>query len=246
MEANKKILGIITARGGSKRLPGKNIKDFLGKPLLAWSIETGKASGVFDRFILTTEDEKIADIGKRYGIEVPFMRPAEYALDTSKSFDAVKHAYEWLRDNDSYEADFIILLEPTAPGRQPFHIQEVAELIKRSDLDSLMGISELPAHFHPNKVVKVLGDQTIVKYNENKLIRESEIRNQDFSKVHFTNSTIYAFKPANFYRNPPSLWGDKVYGYLMNNKYAIDIDTLKDWEMAELKMNLIFKKHGKI
>ena len=94
------VLGIITARGGSKRVPSKNIKDFLGKPLLAWSIETGKASGVFDRFVLSTESPEIAEIGKRFGIDVPFMRPVEYASDTSSSFGAIKHAYEWLRDND--------------------------------------------------------------------------------------------------------------------------------------------------
>src|SRR3989338_1081495 len=236
MPANKKILGIITARGGSKRLPRKNIKDFLGKPLLAWSIETGKESGVLDRFILSTEDEEIANVGRKCGIEVPFLRPAEYAQDNSKSFDAIKHAYEWLRDTDSYEADYIILLEPSAPGRQAFHIKEVAKLIQKENIDSLMGISELPVHYHPDKVVKVLDDQNIVKYSSGKLIREFEIRNQDFSKVHFTNSTIYAFKPSNFYRNPPSLWGDKVHGYLMENKYAIDIDTSQDWELAELKM----------
>jgi len=233
------ILGIITARGGSKRVPRKNIKNFLGKPLLAWSIETGKESGVFDRFVLTTEDEEIAEIGRRHGIEVPFMRPAEYAQDTSKSFDCIKHAYEWLRDNDNYKADYIILLEPTSPGRQTFHVQEVSKLIQKEGIDSLTGITELPAHFHPHKVVKYLEDNTVVRYHEEKLIRESQVRNQDFSKLYFTNSAIYAFKPENFYKDPPSLWGDKVYGYIMDEKYATDIDTPEDWALAELKMKLL-------
>ncbi len=243
MSSNKKnILGLITARGGSKRVPRKNIKEFLGRPLLAWSIDTGKQAGVFDRFVLTTEDEEIAAAGKKYGIEVPFRRPAEYALDTSKSFDAVKHAYEWLRDNDGFTADYIILLEPTAPGRQPFHIQEVAKLIEQGDFDSLMGVTELPAHYNLEKVVKRLDDETIVR--QDRLIRETERRNQEFSKLYFTNSAIYAFKPANFYNEHPSLWGDRVYGYVMDEKYAMDIDTLYDWQVAEIKMKMLLDEKG--
>ena len=222
-------------------MPKKNIKNFLGKPLLAWSIEAGRESGVFDRFVLSTEDEEIVNVGKKYGIEVPFARPAEYAQDTSKSFDAVKHAYEWLL-GDGFAADIIILLEPTSPGRQPFHIREVAELMQKSDVDSVMGVSALPGHFHPEKVVKILPDKTIVRYASEKLIRESEVRNQDFKEAHFTNSAIYAFRPQNFYKNPPSLWGNKVEGYLMDEKYAFDIDTPYDWEMAELKMRLLLEK----
>src|SRR3989344_887204 len=233
-KSSKKILGLITARGGSKRVPRKNINEFLGKPLLAWSIETGKQSGVFDRFVLTTEDQEIAEVGKKYGIEVPFMRPAEYAQDMSKSFDAIRHAYEWLRDNENYVADYIILLEPTGLGRQPFHIREVAELIQKEDIDSLMGVTELAGVFHPHKVMERKEGGVLVRHYEDKLIRETEKRNQDYSKLYFTNSAIYAFKPANFYGAHPSLWGDRVYGYVMDEKYAIDIDTVEDWVLAEL------------
>lgn len=230
------ILGLITARGGSKRVPRKNIKEFLGKPLLAWSIETGKAAQVFDRFVLTTEDAEIAALGEKYGIEVPFMRPMEYAQDMSKSFDAVRHAYEWLRDNDNYAADYIILLEPTGLGRQPFHIREVTELIQKDEIDSLMGVSELAGVFHPHKVMEKKEGGILVRFHEGRLIRETEKRNQDYSKLFYTNSAIYAFKPRNFYGAHPGLWGDKVYGYVMDEKYAIDIDTPYDWQMAELKM----------
>src|SRR3989344_3310780 len=142
-----KILGIITARGGSKRLPRKNVKDFLGKPLLAWTIEIGKKAKIFDRFILTTDDDEIAKIGKEYGVEVPFKRPPEFAQDTSSSYDTIRHAVEWLRDNSGYSPNWLILFEPTSPGRQPFHIKEVAKLIsKNPKFDSLIGISETPGH----------------------------------------------------------------------------------------------------
>ena len=93
-------------------------------------------------------DKEIAEIGEKYGIEVPFMRPEEFAQDRSTSYDAILHAVEWLKENEDYEADWIILLEPTAPARQAFHIQEVARLInEKKDFDSLIGISEMPHHF---------------------------------------------------------------------------------------------------
>src|SRR3989344_2861974 len=236
------VLGIITARGGSKRVPSKNIKDFLGKPLLAWSIETGKASGVFDRFVLSTESPEIAEIGKRFGIDVPFMRPVEYASDTSSSFGAIKHAYEWLRDNDGFTADRIILLEPPAPGRQPFHVREVVELIGREDIDSVLGVTELSSQYHPEKILKKDSGNMLMRYHDGKLIREGVKRSQEFSKLYFPNASISAFKPANFYRAPPSLWGDRVYGYKMEAKYAFDIDTPDDWNIAEYKMRALLNE----
>ncbi len=232
-----KILGIITARGGSKRVPRKNIKEFLGKPLLAWSIEIGKEADVFDRFILTTEDKEIAEIGKKYGIEVPFMRPKEFALDTSKSFDAIRHAVEWLKESDNFYPDWIILLEPTSPGRRPFHIREIVEIIKNNQgkIDSIIGISKLPSHYHPLKVLK-MENGGLVKRQTGKLIRETEIRNQDFPELYYSNSAIYAFRTGNLFGENPNLWGNKTLGYLMDEKYSMDIDTLEDWLMAEIKM----------
>lgn len=243
MANDKKVLGLVTARGGSKRVPRKNIKEFLGKPLLAWTAEVGLESGVFDRFVLTTDDQEIADVGKHYGLEVPFLRPAEFARDTSTSLDAIKHAVEWLRDNEGYENEHIVLLEPTAPGRQVSHVREVAELIRRGDVDSIYGVTELPAHYHPLKVMKMNEDGTIVRATTGKLIRESHVRNQDYDKVYFTNSAIYAFTTANFYHpSHPSLSGDRTLGYIMDEKYAFDIDTPEDWIMAEMKMKLLLDR----
>ncbi len=224
-------------------MPRKNIKDFLAKPLLAWSIETGKEAGVFDRFILTTEDKEIAEIGKKYGIEVPFMRPEELAKDTSSSYETIKHAVEWLKDNENYEPDWIILLEPTSPGRQPFHIQETAKIIReKNGIDSLIGVSELSPHYHPLKILK-RDDKGMVARYSGKLIRESEIRNQDFSLLYYSNSAIYAFKVSNLFdAKHPSLWGDRTLGYVMDNKYAFDIDTSDDWLIAEIKMQKLLEE----
>ena len=110
-----KILGIIPARGGSKSVPRKNIKDLGGKPLIAWTIEAAKASGVFDRLILTTDDEEIAEVGKKWGAEVAFMRPAELAQDTTPTLPVLQHAVKWLEDNDGSKPDAGMILQPTTP-----------------------------------------------------------------------------------------------------------------------------------
>lgn len=233
------ILGLITARGGSKRLPGKNIKYFHGQPLIVWSIKAGLESGVFDKFVLTTDDKDIAEVGIQNGLEVPFLRPPELAQDASSSFDAIKHAVVWLKENQNYEADWIILLEPSSPGRQPFHIQEVAQIITKENVDSVVGISEIPAHYSPQKAL-IFSQDHLLTTASGALVRDLNHRNQDLAKSYYINSSIYAFKVKNLFdESNPSLWGEKTYGYLMDSKYALDIDTPEDWDMAEFKIKKI-------
>ena len=236
----KKILGLVTARGGSKRVPRKNVKEFCGKPLLAWTAGAGKESGVLDRFVLSTEDAEIARIGKEYGIEVPFTRPAELASDTAGSFDVVHHAVEWLRDNEGYETDWVILLEPSSPGRQSFHLREVAELINtREDVDSIIGISEMPAHFSHLRELVPDKHGIVTRVGDGAILRNLIHRNQDIPKSYYINSALYAFKTTNLFDGNNSLWGDSAYGYIMDEKYALDIDTPSDWLVAEVKMKYL-------
>lgn len=235
------ILGLITARGGSKRVPRKNVKDFLGKPLLAWSVEVGNKADVFDKFILSTDDDEIATIGKESGIDVPFMRPHELAEDTSGSFGVVKHAVEWMEENQNFKADWIVLLEPPAPGRQPFHIQEVVELAKQNVADSIVGITEIPGHFSHLKEMKLDEQGIITRITDGEIMRNLIHRNQDIPKSYFINSTIYAMKYKNLFDSNDSLWGDSTYGYLMDEKYAFDIDTEKEWLIAEVMMEQLLE-----
>jgi CMP-N-acetylneuraminic acid synthetase len=238
-----KILGLITARGGSKRVPRKNIKEFCGKPLLAWTVEVGKASGVLDRFILSTEDAEIAKVGKDNGIEVPFTRPAELASDTAGSFGVVKHVVEWLHEHEKYEAPWIILLEPSSPGRQTFHLQEIAKLIdERSDFDSLIGVSETPGHVSFLKQLTPNSNGILTRVGDGAILRNLIHRNQDVPKSYFINSAVYAFKTKNLFDGNNSLWGNSTYGYIMDSKYALDIDTPEDWLIAEVKMHSLLKE----
>ena len=126
---NKSILAIITARGGSKGVPGKNIKDLGGKPLIAWTIEAGKESKYIDRLITTSDSNEIIKVSVEYGSEAPFVRPSSLANDLSKQEDAITHAMEWVEINDK-EYDYILLLQPTSPFRDSDEINAVVELLE--------------------------------------------------------------------------------------------------------------------
>ena len=238
-----KIIGIITARGGSKRVPRKNVRAFLGKPLLAWSVEAGLKSKTIKRWILSTDDSEIAEIGRKYGAEVPFMRPKELAFDTSTSLDVLQHAVLWLKEKEKKIPDWMVLLEPPSPGRQPFHIDEVASIIeeKNNEIDSICGVSELLGNLSAHKSLKIKSDKTLVRYYDDAPFRSLIFRNQDVPPSYFINSAIYAFKVSKMLSNPPSLWGDRVRAYVMDSKYAIDIDTPEDWIVGEAKMKELLR-----
>lgn len=242
MPNKKSIICIMPARGGSKRFPRKNIKKFLGKPLLAWTIKVAKDSGVLDRIILSTDDKEIARIGMKYGTEVPFMRPKKFAQDRSTPLSVVQHAIKWLKDKEDYGVDWVVFLEPSSPGRQTFHIQEVVRLInQKRDIDSIVGISEIPGHFSPLKALSMGESGLITRYPDGELVRNLTHRNQDLPALYFINSAIYAFKATNFFEENPSLWGNRVLGYIMDSRYAIDIDTPDDWLTAEVRMRGMLK-----
>ncbi|HAK87973.1 MAG TPA: acylneuraminate cytidylyltransferase family protein [Nitrospiraceae bacterium] len=133
----KNITAIIPARGGSKGLPGKHLKPLLGKPLIAYTIEAAKQCALIDRVIVTTDDEKIAEVAKKYGAEVPFIRDAELAGDYVPIEPVLKHAVEWLENNENYKTDIVVYLQSTDVFRKKRMIEEViTRLLERDDLDS--------------------------------------------------------------------------------------------------------------
>lgn len=229
-----KILGIIPARGGSKSVPRKNIKDLAGKPLIAWTIEAAKAAAVLDRVVLTTDDEEIAEVGRRYGVDAPFMRPKELAEDKTPTLPVLQHAISWLKENDGYEPDAVMLLQPTAPLRQARHIVEAVELFKKSGADSVVSVVEIPGHFSPYWAV-VEGSDGRAKLFTGDPIRKRITRRQDFpQKTYAHNGAIYLFKTRLLF-DPyePSLYGDHVRLYPLEEKYSVNIDGLEDWAHAE-------------
>lgn len=236
-----KILGIIPARGGSKSIPRKNIKLFLGRPLISWVIETLKQSGVCDRVIVSTDDQEIADVSKQYGAEVPFMRPAEFAEDTTPTLPVLQHAVQWLKENEGYDPDYVVLLEPTSAGKRPFHIKGVVDLLVSTGADAAFSVAEVPGVLSPYWQLNLDSERRVLLFtggSMKKVIR----RRQDLPKTYYRNSSIYAFRPHLLFTDDPSFYGDDVRAYITDSKYALDIDTPEDWVVAEREFKKILNE----
>lgn len=228
-----KVLGIITARGGSKGIPGKNIKLLNGKPLMAYTIEAAQKSGVLDRIILSTDDPAIAEVATRYGCEVPFMRPKELADDKAAHLPVLQHAVKWLKDNEGYEPDTVLLLQPTSPLRQAVHIQEAVEKIKATGADSVLSVAEIPDHYHPSKAMILDEKGGLLLINGNP-VRKRIARRQDLPRAYWSVGSIYLFKTnLLFHPEEPNFYGEYVEPYVVDKKYVIDLNTMDDWEEAE-------------
>ena len=141
-----RILGLINARGGSKGIPGKNTKPLLGKPLIAWSVETAKACPSINRVIVSTEDKTIANIAREYGAETPFMRPKELATDECLQIDVIIHAVEWLEKTEGSKYDYICLLQPTCPVRLVDDVEGALKLLIESKADSVITVAPVRGH----------------------------------------------------------------------------------------------------
>jgi CMP-N,N'-diacetyllegionaminic acid synthase len=227
------VLGVVTARAGSKGLPGKNTRLLAGKPLIAYTIDAACASGVFDRLILSTDDDETAAIGRRLGCEVPFMRPAALAADDTPHLPVMQHAVAWLRDHERYEPEWVMILMPTSPLRQPRHIVESVELALSSGADSVVSVDRVPAHFHPLRMLSVDEHGWARLYPGDRPVRHRPVRRQGMPDAWVFNGAIYLFKSALLFDADPSLYGDRVASYPMTPPYGQNIDDAADWAEAE-------------
>lgn len=225
MYKGKKILGLIPARGGSKGIPSKNIIEIYGKPLIQYSIECAKGSKYLDRTIISTDDTKIKDVAVKCGGDVPFMRPPELALDTSKTIDAVVHAINWLKEHGE-EYDYLVLLQNTVPLRKPWHIDEAIEKLFASNEKSLVSVTEVDEN--PVLMRTINADGTV----HNLLNVNSTMRRQDFPKFYRVDGAIYIQKLDKDFGLNTSL-NDGRLSYIIEERYSVDIDTYLDIRKIE-------------
>ena len=229
-----KVLGVVTARAGSKAIPRKNTRLLAGKPLIAHTIDAARASGVLDRLILSTDDEEAAAIARERGCEVPFVRPAALATDETPHLPVMQHALTWLRDPDAYSPDWVMILLPTSPLRQPVHIREAIDLAAASGADSVVSVDELPPHYHPMRVVTIDEGGWARLFVGGEPVRRRPGRRQDMPKAWVLNGAIYLFRTALLFDAvEPSLYGDKVAAYTMSPPYGLNIDDPGDWDVVE-------------
>lgn len=233
---NKRILGIITARGGSKGIPGKNVKPLLGKPLIFYTIDAAQQSGVFDRIILSTDDKEIADAANTYGCETPFMRPQELAQDSTQHMPVIQHAVTWLKENEGYEPEYVMILQPTSPLRQPFHIQEAAALMEQTSADSVLSVALIPEQYSIHKAM-VKNENGFLTLYGGEPVWKRTARRQDLAPSYWSIGSIYLFKTELLFdADHPNFYGEKVAPYIVDKKYLVDINEPEDWEAAEQAM----------
>lgn len=228
-----KVLGVITARAGSKGLPGKNVKLLAGKPLLAYTIEAARASGALDALILSTEDEQIADVGRQLGCDVPFIRPRALAQDDTPHLPVIQHAVRWMAERAKYSCDAVMTLQPTSPLRQAEDIRAAADLLERSGADSVVSASEVPAHVHPMRALRVDDTGAAVLFVTGKAVRHRINRRQDLPPAWVMNGAIYVCRTRVLFAAEPSLYGDRVMAYRMPADRGLSIDDARDFAEAE-------------
>jgi len=224
-----RVLGIIPARGGSKGIPKKNLAPIAGKPLIAYTFEEALKSRELDRILLSTDDEKIAELGRSFGIEVPFMRPAELASDTATIEAVVAHALAWLSDHQSYVPDAFVILHPTTPLRTARHIDEAIALHRDSKLDAVVSVS--PPMEHPSEMVYFDGQKMHFLLPSGGY--HAGVQRQSYPQCYFINGAVYVTETTAFHRTGTRI-GQSTAPYFMEALDSIDIDTQADLMIAEL------------
>jgi len=226
-------IAIIPARGGSKRIPKKNIKNFLGKPIIAYSIETALKSGLFDEVMVSTDDTEIAEIAKKYGAKVPFMRSKENADDFATTADVLKEVLQNYKQFQQRNFDYACCIYPTAPFVSTELLQKSFDLLKEKNFDTAFPVM---AYAYPI--------QRALKINQDKMQlfqpEHLNTRSQDLEKAYHDAGQFYWFQVDKFQKFG-KLWTDNTGVIVIKESQAQDIDTLEDWQLAEIKYKIL---HG--
>ncbi len=226
------VLAIIPARGNSKSIPRKNIKEFAGYPLIAYSIAAALQAETVTRVIVSTDNEEIASVARDFGAEVPFLRPAEFAQDQTADLPVFEHALTWLNENEKYEPDVVIQLRPTSPVRPKNCIDNaVSILLSHPDADCVRGV--VLAGQNPYKMWHVQPDGALKPILTVEGVREAyNAPRQELPPVYWQTGHIDAIRPETILKKK-SMTGDVIYPLIIDPSYTVDIDTMTDWRNGE-------------
>lgn len=226
-------MAIIPARGGSKRIPRKNIKDFYGKPLIAYSIEVALASKLFDKVIVTTDDEEIATIAKKYGAAVPFLRPKELSDDFTGTQDVIDHTLEYLKkEGESF--DYVCTIYATAPLLQEKYLIEGYEKLKVSNAINAFSATSMP--FPVQRTFKLNVDGRCEMFTP----EHYTTRSQDLEEAYQDAGQFYWMKVGQ--TSDDIMFGKDSIPVMLPRHLVQDIDTLEDWQRAEIMYKVIKEK----
>lgn len=223
-----KILAIIPVRGGSKGIPGKNIKLLNGKPLLVYTSEIALQSKHFSEVIVSTEDEQIIKTAKSLGIKVPFVRPMELAQDNTPTIDVIIHSLKWYQNQNVF-FDAVCLLQVTSPFRTVDFLDKAIEKFMETDSDSLISVQRVPHEYNPHWTFEVNLDGNLkIATGETKIIS----RRQELPTAYHRDGSIYITKKDVLLKDH-SLYGKSTAFIESDPEFYVNIDTIQDWEKAE-------------
>jgi N-acylneuraminate cytidylyltransferase/CMP-N,N'-diacetyllegionaminic acid synthase len=231
MYSEKKILAIIPARGGSKGLPGKNIKVLNGKPLIGWTIEQAKNCKYIDEIFVSTDSKEIAAISEEFGINIPSLRPAEFAQDTSSSIDVIIYTINLLEKRGKY-FDLVMLLEATSPLRDSEDLEYALKMLVDTDeAESIVGVSRTE-NAHPAFLVSVAAKNFIKPYGKNEFIFK---RRQEIDDLYFFEGSLY-ISYVKALKERKGFYHEKTLGFRMPKYKSFEIDDIVDFKIVEALM----------
>ena len=223
MYKNKSFLAFIPARGGSKRLPNKNLLNLAGKPLVAWTIEAAKKSQYVNDIILSSDDDRILEIGRDYGITA-LKRPDYLATDEAKTVDVVMYHLNQI----FFQPDFIILLQPTSPLRTSLHIDKAIEFLQSKKADAIISVCEVD---YPVEWCNILPeDGSLANFIQKEFLN---LRSQDLPKRYKINGALYIIKTEKFLKEKTFFLQENIHAYIMDKFSSIDIDDEFDFRFSE-------------
>ena len=233
-ENTQRTVAVIPARGGSKSIPRKNLALLQGKPLLAYAIEVGLACPEVDRVIVSTDDPEIAETGRRYGAEVPFLRPGEHARDETPDRPVFLHLIEWLRDNEGYEFDYLVNLRCTSPLKKPEHVREALRVLREEECDSVRTVDRIQGKHHPYWTLKRNGEGFGASFIDG-VDRRKYHQRQLLPPAYSINALVDVMKVETVLRCD-NLYGERMRLLETDPLYSLDIDTPKDLLLCEALM----------
>ena len=221
-------LAVVTARGGSKGVPGKNLAPVAGRPLIAWTIAAAQGATQVTRVIVSTDSQEISGVAREWGAEVPFLRPAELARDQTPGVEPVLHAIEWLAENEGYRPNLVLLLQPTSPLRTAADIEAALARLAETGADAVVGVTL--AEHHPYWT-KAIDDQGYLR----NFVAADQVpdRRQDLPPAYAVNGAIYLIRREVLLRDR-TLFPERTVGYAMPPERSLDVDTRWDLDLADI------------
>lgn len=223
-----KVLFVITARGGSKGVPRKNIKPICGLPLIAFKIMAAQKTKLEKRIIVSTDDEEIADVARKYGAEVPFLRPDYLASDEASSIDVVLHTMKWINENDTTDYDYVCLLEPSSPFTKASDLDMAVELLYKKGADTLLGMKEVEV---TRNFINVLDTNGGLSFFYDEMKKSKSARRQDQATEYTMNGCMYISRWDYFMENK-TFHSKNSLPYIMPEIQSLEIDNMIDYYFA--------------